>query len=143
MTTTERNWHEFNAGLVEDFRAHNGQVTSGRFVGRPVLLLTTIGARSGQPRTTPLVYTRDGEHYVIIASRAGSPKNPDWYHNLVHTPAVTVEVGGESFEANARVAQGEERDRLYAAQAALMPTFADYQRVTSRRIPVVVLERLA
>jgi deazaflavin-dependent oxidoreductase (nitroreductase family) len=131
-----------NQHLIDDFRAHRGEVTQGPFVGRPVLLLTTTGAKSGQPRTTPVVYTRDGEHYVVIASKGGAPTNPDWFHNLRANPAVTVEVGPETFQARARVAEGEERERLYAAQAALMPNFAEYQRRTTRQIPVVVLERL-
>jgi deazaflavin-dependent oxidoreductase (nitroreductase family) len=136
-------WNDFNAALIEDFRAHNGKVTSGRFAGRELLLLITTGAKSGQLRTAPLAFTRDGERYVIIASKAGSPTNPDWYHNVVHNPDVTLELGGESFAARATIAQGEERDRLYANQAQQMPTFAAYQLKTTRQIPVVVLERLS
>ena len=136
-------WNEFNAGLIDDFRAHNGTATTGRFVGRPLLLLTTTGAKSGQPRTIPLVYTRDGDRYVIIASKGGSPTNPDWYHNVVGNPSVTLEVGGESFLAQATIAEGKERDRLYDNQAQQMPNFAEYQRKTTRQIPVVVLERVS
>ena len=133
-------WDAFNAGVVDDFRAHQGTITQGRFAGRKLMLLTTIGAKSGKPRVAPLAFTRDGDNYVVIASKGGLPTNPDWYHNLVANPRVTVEVGNECFAAIARVAQGEERDRLYAAQAALMPGFAEYQRQTTRQIPVVVLE---
>jgi deazaflavin-dependent oxidoreductase (nitroreductase family) len=140
-TWTTDSWNEFNAGLIEDLRAHDGTATTGRFAGRVLLLLTTTGAKSGLPRTIPLAFTRDGDRYVIIASKGGSPTHPDWYHNLVANPTVTLEVGGETFLARARVAEGEERERLYAAQAALMPGFAEYQRKATRQIPVVVLER--
>ena len=131
----------FNRNLIDHFRANAGDIKEGIFKGAPILLLTTRGARSGATYTTPLVYTRDGERLVIIASKGGAPTNPAWYHNLVANPSVTLEVGAEKFEATATVAQGEERDRLFDAQAALMPNFAQYQRNTTRRIPVVVLER--
>ena len=132
---------DFNQNLINEFRANNGKVT-GTFAGRPVVLLTTTGAKSGQQRTTPLVYTTDGDNLVIIASKGGAPTNPAWYHNIVANPTVTVELPGETYQARARVAQGEERERLYNAQAALMPAFAEYQEKTSRQIPVIVLERL-
>jgi len=128
--------------LITDFRANGGHVTSGPFVGRPVLLLTTTGAKSGQPRLAPVVYSRDGDTYVIVASKGGAPTHPAWYHNLLANPVVTVEVGGETFEARARVTDGPERDRLFAERAATNPNFAEYQRRTTRVIPVVVLERL-
>lgn len=134
------NPNDFNQQLIEEYRATGGNVT-GIFAGRPLMLLTTTGARSGQPRTSPLVYTTDGDDLVIIASKGGAPSNPDWYHNLRANPLVTVELGEEQFQAMARVTEGDERKRLYDAQAALMPTFADYERGTSREIPVVVLER--
>ena len=127
--------------LITDFRAHGGEVTSGPFVGRPVLLLTTTGAQSGQPRLAPVVYSRDGDHFVIMASKGGAPTHPAWYQNLRAHPTVTVEVGGETFEARARVTEGAERDRLFAQHAAHNPNFTDYQRRTTRVIPVVVLER--
>jgi deazaflavin-dependent oxidoreductase (nitroreductase family) len=128
--------------LVADFRAHGGAVTSGPFAGRPVLLLTTTGAQSGQPRLAPLVYSRAGELYVIVASKGGAPTHPAWYHNLVAHPIVTVEVGAEKLEVRARVAEGAERDRLFAQHSSISPAFNDYQKRTSRVIPVVVLERL-
>ena len=112
-------WDAFNDGVVDDFRAHQGTITQGRFAGRKLMLLTTIGAKSGAPRVAPLAFTRDGDNYVVIASKGGLPTNPDWYHNLVANPRVTVEVGNERFEALARVAQGGERDRLYAAAGRL------------------------
>jgi deazaflavin-dependent oxidoreductase (nitroreductase family) len=131
----------FNRNLIDQFRANAGEIKEGMFKGAPILLLTTKGAKSGTTYTTPLVFTRDGDRLVIIASKGGAPTNPAWYHNLVANPTVTIEVGPEKFEANAVVTQGDERDRLFEAQAALMPNFAEYQRNTSRRIPVVVLER--
>jgi deazaflavin-dependent oxidoreductase (nitroreductase family) len=134
--------NDFNQSLIEEFRATNGKVT-GDFAGRPLLLLTTTGARSGQPRVSPLVYTTDGDHIVIIASKGGAPTNPDWYHNVVANPVVTIELPGETFQARATVAEGAERERLFNAQAALMPGFAEYQQKTTRRIPVVVLERIS
>jgi deazaflavin-dependent oxidoreductase (nitroreductase family) len=132
---------DFNQRLIEEFRANNGK-TAGPFAEAPLMLLTTIGARSGKPRTTPLVYTTDGDRIVIIASKGGAPTNPDWYHNLVSNPEATVELPGETFTVRARVADGEERERLYAAQAALMPGFAEYEKQTTRHIPVIVLERV-
>jgi deazaflavin-dependent oxidoreductase (nitroreductase family) len=135
---------DFNQNLMDDFRANGGRATSGPFVNvpLPLLLLTTRGARTGEERTTPLVYTTDGDRYVIIASKGGAPTHPAWYHNLLANPRVTLEVGDEKFEAEASVvSDSAERDRLYDAQAALMPNFAEYQRNTTRRIPVVVLER--
>ena len=140
MTMTDR--RAFNEALIADFRANKGQVTSGPFVGSPILLLTTTGAKSGQPRIAPLVYTRDGDRYVIIASKGGAPIHPDWYHNIVKNPAATLEVGPETFQVRCIIAEPAERDRLYAAQAALMPNFKTYQEKTTRTIPVVVLERV-
>jgi deazaflavin-dependent oxidoreductase (nitroreductase family) len=133
--------NEFNQALIEEFRANGGKVT-GQFAKAPLLLLTTIGARTGQPRTTPVVYTRDGDQLVIIASKGGAPTHPDWYHNLVANPEATVELGGERFAAQASVPEGEERQRLFDQMAAKMPNFAEYQRNTTRLIPVVVLERI-
>jgi deazaflavin-dependent oxidoreductase (nitroreductase family) len=131
----------FNDDLMADFRAHGGKASSGPFLGRPLLLLTTVGARSGESRTVPLVYTRDGERYVIIASKGGAPTHPAWYHNLLAHPTVTLEVGEETFKADAGVAEGAERRRLYDAQAAMMPAFAGYELKTDRVIPVITLVR--
>ncbi len=111
--------------------------------GRRLMILTTIGARTGVARATPVAYTRDGDAYVVIASKGGAPTHPAWYHNLVAHPDVTVEVEGQRFEARASVAHGAERRRLYDAQAALMPGFAEYEQKTERVIPVVRLERSA
>jgi len=140
-TNTSNRYQSFNEALIADLRANQGRPTSGPFQGGAVLILTTTGARSGRRRENPLAYTRTGDDYVVIASKGGSPENPSWYHNLVANPEATVEVLGERFEATARVATGEEHERLYAAQARLMPGFAEYQRRTTRKIPVIVLRR--
>ncbi len=131
----------YNQAVVDEFRDHRGQVT-GMFAGAPLVLLTTTGAKSGTRRTTPVVYTRDGDRVVVIASKGGAPTHPAWYHNLVAHPEVTVELPGETFEARAVVPTGEERQRLFRAQADLMPNFDEYQKKTQRQIPVVVLERV-
>ena len=139
--TSASQYRNFNQQLIDQFRANKGTIPDGQFKGSPLLLLTTKGAKSGKEYTSPVVHTRDGDKYVVIASKGGAPTNPDWYHNLVANPLVTVEVGSEKFEATARVTQGEERQRLFDAQAALMPGFAEYQTKTTRVLPVVVLER--
>lgn len=138
-STSERN--TFNENLIVEFRANGGKV-GGPFTNSPMVLLTTIGAKSGQPRTLPLVYTTDGDRIIIIASKGGAPTNPDWYRNLVANPEVTVEIGTETFQARATTAEEPERTRLYNAQATLMPGFAEYQQKTTRQIPVVILERI-
>ena len=134
---------DFNRSLIEDMRAHGGKPTSGPFLGRDVLILTTKGARSGEERVNPLVYTRDGEHYVIVASKGGAPTHPSWYHNLVKHPDVTVEVLGEKFEAHANVMDEPKYEELYQRHATKNPAFHDYRKRTSRKIPVIVLERAA
>ena len=131
---------DWNRQIIEEFRANGGKV-GGMWEGRRLLLLTTTGAKSGQRRTNPLAYLPDGDRLLIFASKAGAPTNPDWYHNLVAHPDVTVEVGAETYEATAAVLAGEERDRLYAKQAQVSPAFADYQAKTTRAIPVVALSR--
>jgi deazaflavin-dependent oxidoreductase (nitroreductase family) len=136
----EIDFHAFNAGLVEQFRAQHGEV-DGDFKGWPLVLITHRGAKSGKEYTTPLVYTRDGDHVVVIASKGGAPDDPQWFRNLRANPDVTVEIGADTYPARARLAEGDERDRLYDAQATLMPNFAEYAAKTSRVIPVVVLER--
>jgi deazaflavin-dependent oxidoreductase (nitroreductase family) len=135
------NFRAYNHAVVDEFRHNRGQVT-GMFDGAPLVLLTTTGAKSGKRRTTPVVYTRDGDRVVVIASKGGAPTHPDWYHNLVAHPEVTVELPDETFDARAVVPTGEERERLYRAQADLMPNFDEYQTKTKRQIPVVVLERV-
>src|SRR3954447_7708024 len=133
--------NDFNRTMIDEFRQNGGKV-SGVFENAPLLLITTTGAKSGKKRTNPVVYTSDGERLVVIASKGGAPSSPDWYHNLVANPAVTVELPDETFTARATVAEGEERDRLFAAQASMMPAFAEYEQKTERQIPVVLLERI-
>ena len=131
----------FNERVIDDFRAHDGQITSGPFTDRSLLLLTTKGAKSGVERTSPLAYSRDGDRLVVIASKGGAPTNPAWYHNLRTHPDVTVELGPEKFRARAKVAGEGERRRLYDQHSARMPAFAEYEKKTTRKIPVVLLER--
>jgi deazaflavin-dependent oxidoreductase (nitroreductase family) len=138
---SDAGFNEFNQGIIEEFRANHGNV-GGPFEGAPMLLLTTTGAKTGRSRTNPLVHTTDGDRLVIIASKGGAPSHPAWFHNLVANPTVEVEVGDERFSATASVAEGDERTRLWAHQAGLMPNFDEYQSKTTREIPVVVLTRV-
>jgi deazaflavin-dependent oxidoreductase (nitroreductase family) len=132
---------EFNQKVIDEFRSSGGKV-GGPFTGAPMIIITHTGAKSGKTHTTPLVYSKDSDRYVIIASKAGAPTNPGWYHNLLAHPDVTVEVGNETFEVRAVEIKGAERDRLFEAQARLMPQFNDYQKRTTRKIPVLALERV-
>ncbi|MEZ5235102.1 MAG: nitroreductase family deazaflavin-dependent oxidoreductase [Acidimicrobiales bacterium] len=134
-------WLAINEAVIAEFRANGGQC-GGAFAGNPMVLLTTTGARTGLARTSPVTYTTDGDRIVLIASKAGADHHPAWYHNLVANPRVTVEVGTERFEADARVAAEPERSRLFDARVAVMPRFGGYREQTDREIPVVVLERL-
>lgn len=138
------NINDWNRQIIEEFHKNAGKA-GGPFEGRPLLLLTTTGAKSGKRRTNPLVYLPDGDRKIIFASKGGAPTNPDWYHNLVAHPEVTVEVGDgsktETFEATATVITGEERNQLYAKQVQAFSVFGDYQKNTSRVIPVIALER--
>jgi len=138
----EKAMHDFNQKLITEFRANGGKVLSGPFVNAPLLLLTTTGAKSGRSFTTPLVYTKDGDRIVIIASKGGFPKHPAWYHNLAAHPTTTIEIGKEKFQAKAIITKDPERQRLFDAQAAMMPTFKDYAKATTRQIPVIALERM-
>ena len=131
---------DWNAQIIEEFRANGGKV-GGQFEGAPLLLLHTTGARSGAERVNPMMYLSDGGRMFVFASKAGHDSHPDWYHNLVKTPEVTVEVGTETFAATAIPLTEEERAAVYAKQAALYPGFAEYQAKTSRVIPVVELVR--
>jgi deazaflavin-dependent oxidoreductase (nitroreductase family) len=137
----EKAMHEFNQKLITEFRANGGKVLSGPFVNAPLLLLTTTGAKSGRSVTTPLVYTKDGDRIVIIASKGGFPTNPAWFHNLKKHPTTTIELGKEKFQAKAVITKNPERQRLFDAQAKVMPNFTEYQKNTTREIPVIVLER--
>jgi deazaflavin-dependent oxidoreductase (nitroreductase family) len=132
---------DWNRQTIEEFRANKGKV-GGFWEGKPLLLITTTGAKSSQHRTTPTMYMRDGDRMLIFASKGGAPTHPAWYHNLVAHPQVTVEVGTETYEATATVLQGAERDRFYDRQAQLYPQFGEYQTRTNRKIPVIALERI-
>jgi deazaflavin-dependent oxidoreductase (nitroreductase family) len=132
------NPNEWNRKIIEEFRANAG-VVGGPFENITLLLLHTIGARSGQERINPVATMADGDRYVIIASKGGARAHPDWYHNLVANPTVTVEVGEEIFQAHAEVAEEPQRSALYARMAAMYPAFAEYERRTDRVIPVICL----
>jgi len=129
-----------NRRVIEEFRANDGRVT-GMFANEPLLLLTTTGAKSGEKRTNPLVHTLDGDRVVIIASFGGAPKHPAWFLNIRANPEVTIELPGETFTSKAVIPEGEERRRIYDQHAAEMPRFAEYQAMTTREIPVVVIPR--
>jgi deazaflavin-dependent oxidoreductase (nitroreductase family) len=133
--------NEFNQRVVDEFRANQGKV-GGQMANTPLLLLTTTGAKTGRSLTKPLAFTKDGDRIFVIASFAGSPHDPAWFVNLVANPDVTVELGTERFKARARVIGGEERQRLFNLQAEKLPIFHDYQKKTTRKIPVVVFERV-
>jgi deazaflavin-dependent oxidoreductase (nitroreductase family) len=133
--------NERNQAIISEFRANNGRVGGG-FAGRTLLLLHTRGARTRETRVNPVAYMMDGERYVIIASKGGAPTHPDWYHNILAHPVVTVEVGTEKFQARATVLGEPDRTRLYNQMAAIAPSFAEYQQKTTRIIPVIALARV-
>ena len=134
------NQNDWNTAIIKKFRANAGKV-GGPFLGKTLLILHTIGAKSGQEHINPVAYITDGDRFVIIASKGGAPTNPDWYYNLVAHPQVTVEVGTEQFTARASLATEPERTRLYNKMVEMMPGFADYQKKTTRIIPVIILSR--
>jgi deazaflavin-dependent oxidoreductase (nitroreductase family) len=125
-----------NRKVIEEFRAAGGSAH-----GRPMLLLTTTGARTGRAHTAPMMFIPHGDDILVVASNAGAPKHPDWYRNLVAHPVVTVEVEGEKYQATAVVPEGGERDRVFAGVVERYPFFADHQAKVTRTIPVVVLKR--
>jgi deazaflavin-dependent oxidoreductase (nitroreductase family) len=130
----------FGQEHVDRYRATDGE-EGHEWRGTTALLLTTIGRRSGEPRTLPLIYQQDGDRYVIVASKGGSKDHPGWYYNLVEDPNVEVQVLGDRFKARASTAEGEERERLWKLMTAAWPAYDDYQTKTDRQIPVVVLTR--
>jgi deazaflavin-dependent oxidoreductase (nitroreductase family) len=132
---------DFNTGVIEEFRANHGKV-GGPFEGNEIMLLTTIGAKSGKKRVNPLVYTKSEKGIVIIASKGGSPSNPDWYYNIKANPQVEVEVGDDKFKAKAEITDEETRQKLYAQHAKEYPQFLDYAKNTDRAIPVILLSRI-
>ena len=132
------NW---NAKIIDEFRANDGKL-GGPFEGADMLLLHTRGAKTGAERVNPLAYQPLGDDIAIFASKAGADTNPDWFYNLKAHPDVTIEVGTDTVATRARVAEGEERERIWARQKEIMPGFAEYETKTSRQIPVIVLERV-
>ncbi len=133
-------FNEWNKGIMAEFRANGGKV-GGQFEGAPMVIIHTTGAKTGAKRENPLMYLQDGDDVVIFASKAGAPDNPDWYHNLVKNPEVGVELGDETYTAEAVVADPEDRARLYAEMAGRFQNFAEYEKATTRTIPVVRLKR--
>jgi deazaflavin-dependent oxidoreductase (nitroreductase family) len=133
---------DWNTGIIEEFRANEGRV-GGPFANMTLLLLHHTGAKSGTERVSPVAYRTDGDRYVIFATKGGSPTNPDWYHNLRAHPDATVEIGTDTFPVRARVAEGDERERLWTLQKEEFPGFAAYEQKTTRQIPVIVLERVS
>ncbi len=132
--------NDWNAKIIEEFRANQGKV-GGQFEGSPVLLLHTTGAKSGRERVNPMMYLEESGRVYVFASKAGADSDPDWYRNLVANPGVQVELGPETFDATAVVVSGAERDRIYQVQSERYPGFAEYQAKTTRVIPVVELRR--
>ena len=136
-------WNAWNKGIIDEFRANAGKVGE-TFEGKPMALITTTGAKTGATRVNPLIRLDDGGTVYVIASKGGAPDNPDWYYNLLANPEVTVETGTETFEARATTVEDEaERRRLYDRMITQMDSFAEYEKSTTRRIPVVALERVS
>jgi deazaflavin-dependent oxidoreductase (nitroreductase family) len=133
----------FTNALIEDMRAHGGRPASGPMAGKPLMILKTTGAKSGQSRTAIVTYHTEGDRYVVAASKSGAPTNAAWYHNLLANPEATVEVDNQTFRARATETDGAERDRLWNAHVAVLPEFGEYPKKTDRRIPVLVLEKVA
>jgi deazaflavin-dependent oxidoreductase (nitroreductase family) len=129
---------DFNAQVITEFRENSGQV-GGMFEKMPLLLVHHVGAKSGTDRVSPVAYIEDGGRYAIFASKAGAPAHPAWYHNLMAHPDTSIEIGDRTIEVVASEAHGEERDRIYNAQATRLPQFGDYEKKTTRKIPVVLL----
>jgi len=134
-------YEAFTRAMKQDIR-ENGRPTQGPMAGRPLMILTTTGAKSGQPREALITYTRDGDRFVIAASKSGAPTNPQWYYNILAKPEVTVEANGEKFTARATVTSGDERNRLWDQHAEERPEFKEYPKITDRVIPVITLERI-
>jgi deazaflavin-dependent oxidoreductase (nitroreductase family) len=133
---------DFTKNLMADIRA-NGRPASGYFEGKSVLILTTTGAKSGQPREAVITFTRDGDDYVVVGSKSGEAEDPAWFTNLRANPVVTVEADGQKFQARATVAEGADRDALWDRHVAEHAQFADYPSKTDRIIPIARLTRIA
>jgi deazaflavin-dependent oxidoreductase (nitroreductase family) len=132
----------FTRALIEDMRAHGGKVTSGPMAGKDLMILTTKGRKTGQPRVAIVTYSRDGDAYVVAGSKGGAPTNPQWFENLRATPDVTAEAEGNAFEARGTVAEGSDRDALWQRHVAQWPEFGEYPKKTDRVIPMVRLKRV-
>lgn len=128
----------WNAAIIEEFRKNHGKV-GGNFQGDPLLLLLHVGARTSKKRVNPVMYLKDADRYLVFASNGGADKNPEWYYNVKAHPDIQIEVGDETLDVRGEEVTGSERDRLYAKQSSLYPTFARYQRHTKRKIPVIAL----
>jgi deazaflavin-dependent oxidoreductase (nitroreductase family) len=131
---------DWNASIIKEFRENEGRV-GGRFEGAPILLLHSFGAKTGQERVNPMMYQQAGDGWAVFASKGGAPTNPDWYHNLVVNPEAAIEVGTDTIPVKARVTDGDERERIWGKQKKDYPGFAEYERNTTREIPVILLER--
>jgi deazaflavin-dependent oxidoreductase (nitroreductase family) len=138
------NWdpEAFKRALIEDMRANGGKVTSGPMAGKNLMLLTTTGAKSGQPRTAIVTYSRDGDAYVVAGSKGGAPTDPHWFDNIRVNPDVTAEAEGKVFKARSQVAEGADRDRLWERHVARWPEFGEYPKKTDRIIPMARLRKL-
>jgi deazaflavin-dependent oxidoreductase (nitroreductase family) len=134
--------NDWNTKIIEEFRSNGGKV-GGQFEGAPLLLLHTTGAKSGHERVNPMMYQTIGDGFAVFASKGGAPTNPDWYHNLVANPHVTAEIGSDTIELIARVADDQTRAPIWAAWKQAWPGFADYESKTTRQIPVVLLDRVS
>jgi deazaflavin-dependent oxidoreductase (nitroreductase family) len=137
---TDEDWHEWNRKIVDEFRRNRGAV-GGTLAGAPLLLLTTVGRRTGLPRMTPLTYLPDGHRMIVFASRGGSTRTPFWYINLRSYPSAIAELPDETVEVEATVLAGKEREQLWTRQKQLYPVFSQYEQVAGREIPVVALSR--
>ena len=138
MADNEPDMNDFNQTIIDEFRANHGKV-GGQFEGAPLLLLHSTGAKSGQERINPTMYQAVGNDYAVFASKAGAPDNPAWYHNLIANPDASVEIGDDTATVTARVTEGDERQRIWSKQKADYSGFADYEKATTRQIPVLIL----
>ena len=139
MATDTNNWNET---IIADFRANGGQITVGRLAGASMLLMTTTGAKTGEPRIAPVGYHREGDSYIVVGSNAGRDEQPAWLANIRKNPLVTVEVGTDKFQARARITEGAERRRLLDDRIAAVPMFGEYEKKTGRELPVLALDRV-
>lgn len=128
--------NDWNKQVIEEFHKNHGKV-GGQFEGAPILIIHSVGARTGKSRANPVMYLKEGDRYLVFPSKGGAPSNPDWYYNLKAHPDVQIEVGDDKIDVHTDEIKGPERDRLYAKQSSLYPNFAQYQANTKRIIPVM------